>query len=61
MLICELMSKGDLHRHLHTIKIMGYAEIARLIAQIILNIVIVQYTKSKRGRSDVAELLQTSI
>ena len=23
MLICELMSK-DLHRHLHTLKIMGY-------------------------------------
>ena len=24
MIICELMSKGDLHRHLHTIKIKGY-------------------------------------
>ena len=29
MLICELMSK-DLHRHLHTLKIMGYALIAIL-------------------------------
>ena len=24
MIICEFMSKGDLHRHLHNIKIKGY-------------------------------------